>query len=166
MKKQLLFAALASAGLGVSVAHAQVCTPNQPALTGADSGATIPFDCATGTNQMNVACLNLSPIGTTNELIWQLTIGPGAHAGNITVTPTGAWDPYLFVMSGACNASSPCPIDQDNNGASQAESASVAGLSNGTYWLAITDESGSSACGAGSMTLPTLPVALKNFSIE
>ena len=108
MKKQLILASIACAGIAAGAAQAQICTPNQPALTGANSGDAINFDCSAGSNQMNVACLNLSPIGATNELIWQLTIGPGAHAGNITVTPTGAWDPYLFVMSGACNASSPC----------------------------------------------------------
>lgn len=166
MKKLLTLAIIAGAGLSFGAAQAQTCVPNQPALNGSNSGTVVNFDCATGSNQLNVACFGLSPVGATNEVIWQLTIGPGAASGNIVVTPTGAWDPYLFVMSSSCSGSSGCPIDQDNNGAGQPETGSVGSLGAGTYWLAVTDESAVTSCGAGTVTLPTLPVALQNFTIE
>lgn len=167
MKNVSLVATAVSLCIAAAAANAQTCTAtagNTP-LNGANSGQTLNINTCTATDQLAVACNGLSPIGGSPDAVWQLTIGPGASSGNITVTPNGtAWDPYLIVMAGACSGGSTCVIDADNGGSGVAESGSVPGT--GSYWLLITDESGLTSCGTAAVSLGTLPVSLKSFSVE
>lgn len=167
MKNVSLIALAVSLCFGFTTANAQTCTAtagNSP-LTGANSGQVLSINTCTATDQLAVACNGLSPIGNSPDAVWQLTIGPGASSGNITVTPNGAaWDPYLIVMAGACSGGSTCVVDADNAGAGAAETGAVPGA--GNYWLMITDESGLTSCGTAAVTLGTLPVALQGFSVE
>lgn len=167
MKNVSLVATAIGLCIAATAANAQTCTAtagNTP-LTGANSGQTLNINTCTATDQLAVACNGLSPIGSSPDAVWQLTIGPGASSGNITVTPNGtAWDPYLIVMAGACSGGSTCVIDADNGGAGVAESGAVPGT--GSYWLMITDESGLTSCGTAALALGTLPVSLQGFSVE
>jgi hypothetical protein len=169
MRNVSLLALSASLCLAASGAYAQTCvaTAGNTPLTGANSGQTLMgVNTCSATDQLAVACNGLSPIGSSPDLVWQVTIGPGASSGTITVTPTGAsWNPYLILMSGACSGGSTCVIDADDNGPGVAESGNVPAAAGG-YWLMITDESGLTTCGTADVTLGTLPVSLQSFSVE
>lgn len=156
----------ATATFAASGLYAQTCTPSQGAYSGSDSNTTSNVDTCAATNQLAVACNGLSPIGTAPDAIWTLTVGPGASSGNITFTPSGtAWNPYLMVMSGACASGSTCIVDADNGGSGEAETGTIpAGA--GTYYLMVTDESGTTTCGAGTLGFGTLPVTLQNFTVS
>lgn len=167
MKNIAILALAAGLSLAASGVNAQTCVAsagNTP-ITGANSGTTLNINTCTATDQLAVACNGLSPIGNAPDAVWALTIGPGASSGNITVTPTGTgWNPYLMVLSGACSGGSTCVIDADDNGVGGSETGAIPAA--GNYWLMITDESGTTTCGTGTLALGTLPVNLQDFSVE
>lgn len=168
MRNVSLLALSASLCLAASGANAQTCVASagNSTLTGANSGQTLNVNTCTATDQLAVACNGLSPIGGSPDLVWQVTLGPGATSGMITVTPNGtAWDPYLILMAGACSGGSTCVIDADNAGAGGAESGNIPAAAGG-YWLMVTDESGLTSCGTAAVALGTLPVSLQSFSVE
>lgn len=167
MNKKINTVLLALAGVVLApAAMSQTCTQNQGALA---SGSSMAIDTCSAGDHLAAACSSLSPIGTAPDAIWSVTVGSGA-SGNITITPTGtAWDPYLLLMAGSCADSSTCVIDSDNNGAGTGAAFAEGGTiptTPGTYYLLITDESGTTSCGTGTLDVGTLPVKLQKFSVN
>lgn len=166
MKKILLGAIAATALIGAGSAFAQTCTPTSGAFTGANSNTSVAFDTCTATNQLGTNCSGLNPIGSATDAIFSIQIGPGAHSGDINLTTsTGTYDMYAGIMSGSCGAGSPCPVEADSNPAGGAEVLPIGALANGTYWLIVTSFT-AGQCGNINIGLPTLPVALQNFTVE
>jgi hypothetical protein len=152
--------------------RAQTCsaTAGNSVLTGANSAGSLVVDTCVASDQLAVACSGLSPIGNSPDMVWQMTLGPGASNGVIVFTPSGtAWNPYLILMAGACSGGSTCLIDADNAGSGTGVGAAESGqipANSGTYWLMITDESGLTTCGTGNLMFGNLPISLQSFSIE
>ncbi|MEZ5462438.1 hypothetical protein [Dokdonella sp.] len=146
---------------------AQVCTPTAGNITGAQSGIPLPsYDTCTATDQLAVSCSGLNPIGNATDAIWSVQVGPGAHSGSMVIsTSNAAYDIYVGLMSGSCNGSSPCPLEADSAGAGGTETLGpMDSLANGTYYLLVTTFG--AGCGPVTITNPTLPVALQEFSVE
>lgn len=167
MKKILLGATVAASLLVSGISFAQSCTANAPAITGAQSGMTLPaFDTCTATDQLAVSCSGLNPIGPATDAIWAVTVGPGAHSGSFNLaTSVGTYDLYVGLMSGSCSGASPCPLEADSNPAGGSETLGpVDALANGTYYMLVTTFG--AGCGPVTITVPTLPVSLQSFSVE
>ena len=167
MKNFLIGATACAALIAAAGVSAQTCTPTAGAFTGANSGSTAgPFDTCALTNQMALNCSGLNPIGAAQDAVFSVKIGPGAHSGNFVIsTTTPTYDIYVGLMSTACAAGSPCPLEADSNPAGGSETLGpIDGLANGDYWMLVT--SFGAQCGSISIAVPTLPVALQGFSVE
>lgn len=167
MKNFLLGATALAALIGAGGAMAQTCTAAAGSINGTSNGQTIgPIDTCAQTNQLVTNCSSLNPIGAAQDAIFAVKVGPGAHSGNFVIsTTTGTFDVYAGLMSTACAAGSPCPLEADSNAAGGSETLGpIDGLANGDYWLLVT--SFTAQCGSISIAVPTLPVTLQGFSVE
>ena len=167
MKNFLLGTTALAAMIAAGGAMAQTCTAAAGTINGTNNGQVLgPFDTCAQTNQLVTNCSALNPIGAAQDAIFAVKVGPGAHSGSFVIsTTTGSYDMYAGLMSTACAAGSPCPLEADSNPAGGSETLGpIDGLANGDYWLLIT--SFGAQCGSISITVPTLPVALQGFSVE
>ena len=166
MKKIALVSVMVAGLCSGGVALAQNCTGSTGSISGANSGTSLPtFDSCTASNQLAVACSGLDPIGTAQDAIWTVTIGPGAHSGNFTITPAAGYDVWAALMSTTCSGASACPLEADSAPAGGAETlGTIDALANGTYFLIVS--SFSAQCGNITVQVPTAPVSLQTFSVN
>lgn len=168
MKKTILAVAVSATMMFAGSAFAQVCTatPGTTVLNGAASGTTVNFDTCAASDQLIAVCSGANSIGTATDTIWRVDVGPGAHSGSFTISTTNAaYDIYAGLISGACSGAGFCPLEADSAGPGGTETLGpVNSLANGEYYLIVTTFA--SGCGPVSVTVPTLPVSLQQFSVE
>lgn len=163
MKKTLISVALLVA---TPAAFAQTCGSAIPFNT-PTSGPTASGTTCTATDAVTLYCGTQDSTGKP-EVIYSVNLaaaGASRTATSITISGAGAgFNPSLYLYTGACATGDGCqqtgevgfPMDLTTVGA-------------GTYTLAVgasqIDSSG--ACGTYTVTANgTLPVTLKNFSVE
>lgn len=168
MRSKLIVAAMVAAcSMFSSGAFAAACTASAGSITTAPS--TINGDLCAATDQLVATCGDATTIGNARDAIYQVQLG-ATNSPTFTVTGTG-FAPYIALMNGpACNSVNSCASGGENAGnAGEAVVLDPANnLAAGTYFLFITDQTGSAAaCGAFSLvTQPILPVSLQKFSVE
>lgn len=171
--KSLLAACAIS--LFAPVAFAQTCAvPGGPA-----NGANTPFTttgttCGADTTSFGSSYCNGG------------IVAPGAPAAVVAVdvgatnsfnlsmtTSTATYNPAIFLIGpGSCGSTTACIDQNDANGAGAGESLPSTGtnlplLAAGRYYVVMTSTTSAADCGTYSLTVnPTLPVELKNFSID
>jgi cell division septation protein DedD len=69
------------------------------------------------------------------DLIYQFTVGAGNNL-TITVTPTTAWDPKIYILA-TCGTGGSCITGADVGGDGTAETINPSGLAPGTYFLYV-----------------------------
>ena len=167
--KKILSCSIALAGLvfaGAALGQTCTATTGTPALNGSNSSSSSgPFDTCTAIDALNQMCSS-SGTSAAVDAIWSITLGPGAISGNLVVSTTApTYDIYIALMQGACSGAAPCPREADSNPAGGSETIDLTGLTAGQYFLAVTSFT-AGQCGAVTLALPTLPVALQGFSVE
>lgn len=167
MRSKLIVATLVAACSMFSTgAFAAACTASAGNIT---ADGTLAGNLCTATDQLVATCGDATTIGNARDAIYQVQLG-ATNNPTFTVNGTG-FAPYVALMTGpACNSVNSC--------ASNGEAAGNAGenvildpadnLTAGTYFLFVTDQTGSAAaCGQFSLvTTPVLPVSLQKFSVE
>lgn len=174
MNKKIMMAVLATlmAGAGVD-AFASACVANA-SITG--TGSVPGGNTCNGTDQLVNTCGDTTSIGNAKDFIYSVSLG-ATNSATFTVTSPGAagantgFNPYVALMSGAaCNS-----LDSCNTGGAENQGNSGAGVAvgpsgnapAGTYFLVITDAGAAANCGPFNLVVTgTLPVELKNFSVE
>lgn len=149
-----------------------------PAAFAQTCGSAIPFNTpASGPTASGTTCGAADPVAlycgaqdsvNKPEIIYSVNLaaaGPGRTATSITITGAGAgFTPTIFLYTAACATGDGCvqtgeagfPMDLTTVGA-------------GTYTLAVSASpvDAANACGTYTITANgTLPVQLKNFSVE
>jgi len=174
MKKLLIAVALSSF---TSFAFAQTCTSPVGPATGANVPQTYNVDTCTAGDAASFGSSMCGGQTITNApvAIVQVVAGtPNAFTVNVT-TSTATFDPAVYLIGpGACGPATSCADSNDAAGPGAAESLPSAGpaltVTPGTYYLAVgTTNSGAGITTCGSVAIqvnPTLPVELKNFSID
>jgi hypothetical protein len=162
MRTKLIIAAFAAAcSMFSSGVFAAACTPS----AGNVSLGTTNGDLCTATDQLVQTCGDTTTIGNARDAIYQLQLGAVNNA-TYAVTGTG-FAPYVALMNGpACNSVNTCPAENAGNAGEVVILNPNDNLPAGTYFLFITEQSGSAACGAFTLTMTGLPVTLQKFSVE
>ncbi len=150
-----------------STVWAQSCASPQILTSGATnvSGTTVGGDTTVG-----AVCGGITLTGPVQVYTW--TNNGGAVSGTIAVTPSNAnFDVALAVGDGAtcAAATGTCDGTADANGAGGAESVSLSGLTNKTFYLFVTSfASGGATTTSGpyNIDVGTLPVKLQKFSVN
>lgn len=168
MKKTVLALAASAAIMMTGSVFAQTCTPSAaaPVLGGAQSGQVVNFDTCAASDQLVAVCSGANSIGTATDAIFRVNVGPGAHSGSFNIATTNAaYDLYAGLIQGACSGAGFCPLEADGAGAGGAETLGpIDALANGEYYLIVTTFA--AGCGPVAITVPTLPVALQQFSVD
>lgn len=171
--KKLIAVALC---IATPAAFAQTCgAPGGPA-TGANTPFTVSGNtCTAGqadTGFGGSICSGQNITSGTPVAIYAVTVG-ATNGFNFSVTDTAPFDSALALIGpGSCANSTGCVDSNDANAAGGGERLPAAGnfpqQSQGTYYAAVFSfNAGTAACGAYTLTInPTLPVELKNFSID
>ncbi len=163
MRNKLMIATLGAACSMFSAgAFAAACTASAGTI---NSGGTVNGDLCTATDQLVQTCGDTTTIGNARDAIYQLQFGP---INNFTFTVTGTgFAPYVALMNGpACNSVNTCPAENAGNAGEAVVLDPNNNLPAGTYFLFITEQSGSAACGAFTVTTAGTPVSLQKFSVE
>lgn len=176
MKKKLTMAVLSVllASVGAD-AFATACVANA-AIPNAASPQNFAGNTCNGTDQLVNTCGDLTPIGNAKDFIYSVSLG-ASNSGVFTVTSPGAagagtgFNPYVAFMSGAaCNSLDTCATNNAENQGNSGTGVAVGPTNNaaaGTYFLVITDAGAAANCGPFNLVVTgTLPVELKNFSVE
>lgn len=172
MKFKTLMAMSLACCFFASTGFAQTC--GSP--TTITSGQTIdniggnPTTCG-GDGSFTDICGGATLTGASNVYSWTNNGGPAS--GSITVTPTApsTYDTAIAIVGPAvtcAGAVGTCVSTSDSAQAGGAETVSLSGATNGTYYLVISSFSTTAAnqCGPYGMTIGTLPVKLQNFSVN
>jgi hypothetical protein len=158
--------ALLASGLLMFASSSMAQTCSAPTTLTSNATAVTGNTCTGGDQTLGNVCDNAQITGPTAVYTWVNT--GAAPSGNITVTPTG-WDTAIFVgdSSTSCAAATAgfCDVKSDNVG-NVAESVSLSGLTNKTFYLFISSQAAANTCGAYSIATGTLPVKLQNFSVN
>lgn len=159
--KQIVAALAAACSMFSSGAFAAACTPS----AGNINLGTINGDLCTATDQLVQTCGDTTTIGNARDAIYQVQFGA---VNNFTFSVTGTgFAPYVALMNGpACNSVNTCPTENAGNAGEAVILNPNDNLPAGTYFLFITEQSGSSACGAFSVTTIGVPVTLQKFSVD
>jgi len=167
MRSKILFAvmSLALAG-GSSEVFATACSASAGAIT--TSPSTVNGNTCTATDQLVASCGDTTPIGNAKDSIYSVGLG-ATNSATFSVNGTG-FAPYVALMSGpACNSLNGCGAFENQGAAGTGVAVGpTANAAAGTYFLLITDGTGSAAaCGTFAITVSgVLPVSLQNFSVE
>lgn len=162
MRSKLIAATLAALCSLFSVStFAAVCT----ASAGTINVGTVNGDLCAATDQLVQTCGDTTTIGNARDAIYQVQI---AAASNPTFSVTGTgFAPYVALMNGpVCNSINNCPGENVGNAGEAVTIDPPNNLPAGTYFLFITERSGSAACGAFAITTFAVPVTLQKFSVE
>ena len=127
---------------------------------------TVSGDTCTGSNELGTLCIfGQSP---SNDIIYQINVVVPYTANTISLTNnTPAWNAALVLISTACNGNSTCPRNADANGPGGNEVMNVAGLTAGTYFLAVTSAPSDTTCGAYNVSSSGgFPVMLQSFDVS
>jgi hypothetical protein len=160
-------AALAAV-ISAPAAFAQTCaSPGGPVTV---SPSSFQSTC-TAVDEFDSICGgSVSAIGTS--AVYQVNVG-SPNAFSITVTPNSAgYDHAIFLIGPGCAQTANCVADADNAGPGAAETVTIpnAGtpvLAAGIYYLVIDSTSSAAGCVPSTVDVTgTLPVSLKNFSVE
>jgi hypothetical protein len=163
MRSKLIAATLVAACSMFSTgAFAAACTASAGTIV---EGAQVGDLCA-ATDQLVQTCGDTTTIGNARDAIYQVQLG-ATNSATFSVTGTG-FAPYIALMNGpACNSVNTCPGENAGNAGEAVTVDPANNLPAGTYFLFITEQSGSAACGAMALnTTPVLPVSLQKFSVE
>jgi len=163
MRSKLIAATLVAACSMFSTgAFAAACT----ASAGTVAVGTVAGDLCTATDQLVQTCGDTTTIGNARDAIYLVQLG-ATNSATFSVTGTG-FAPYVALMNGpACNSVNTCPTEDAGNAGTPVVLNPTDNLPAGNYYLFITEQSGSAACGAISLTTtPVLPVSLQKFSVE
>ncbi|MEP6605876.1 MAG: hypothetical protein ABJA60_07130 [Nitrosospira sp.] len=175
MKKVLIASLLA---VCAPAAFAQTCTaPAGPANSGNVPFTTPAIDTCTAGDSTSFGSSICGGQVMQNQPVAIVQVDAGAtNAFTVNVaTTTAGFDPAVYLIGpGACGPATACADSNDANGPGATESLPSVGatltVAAGTYYLAVgTTNSGPGIVGCGSVTItvnPTLPVELKNFSID
>lgn len=168
MNKLISGVAALAAIFSAPAAFAQTCaSPGGPVSVSPSSfqstcNATDEFDSICGGS--------VSAIGTS--AVYQVNVG-SPNNFSITVTPSvGTYDHAIFLIGPTCAQTANCFADADNAGPGAAEVLTIPNaltptLPAGTYFLVIDSTSSAVGCVPSTVSVTgTLPVALKNFSVE
>lgn len=160
MNKTMLSGLIVFGLFAGGIVQAQTCaTPIPLSSNTAVNGNTCVAPTGTGVNSLPGYGSVPSP---QTEIVYSF-VAQGAN-GSVTVTDTGAFGATVVLMP------SPCASGTDILAAGAAGTPMpLTGLTNGqTYYLIVTGDPGgpANACGAFTMTPPTLPVSLQGFSVE
>jgi hypothetical protein len=163
MRSPLIVATLAAAcSMFSAAAFAAVCTPSAGSIV---SIGTINGDLCAATNQLATTCADATAIGNSRDAIYQVQLGAVNNA-TFSVTGTG-FDPYVALMNGpSCNSINTCPSENAGSAGMAVIIDPPDNLPAGTYFLFITEQSGSTACGAFALTANSVPVTLQQFSVD
>ncbi len=167
MRSKLIAATLVAACSMFSTgAFAAACTASAGTIPATPSPSTINGDLCTATDQLVQTCGDTTTIGNARDAIYAVQLG-ATNSATFTVNGTG-FAPYIALMNGpACNSVNTCPTENAGNAGEQVVLDPANNLPAGTYYVFITEQSGSAACGAFSLvTAPVLPVSLQKFSVE
>ena len=176
MNKKIMMAVLATLMAGVGLdAFASACVadatiPNLP------SPQNFSGNTCNGTDQLVKTCGDTTTIGNAKDFIYSVSLG-ATNSATLTVTSPGAagantgFNPYVALMSGAaCNSLDSCNTANSENQGSSGAGVAVGPTGNapaGQYFFVITDAASATNCGPFNLVVTgTLPVELKNFSVE
>ncbi|MCQ4167165.1 hypothetical protein [Tahibacter harae] len=162
-----LFLALAGAAFAQTCASPGMInysTPNAPTAFG---------DTCTGTSFFGDICDDTFP-SPSNDAIYSFPVNnagaDGYTATNITLmTSSASFNPIIALLGPnlPCASSTPCLRSGSSGGVGAGEAVNAAGLANGSYFLLISGDPGSTTCGQYTVTVNgSLPVLLKNFAID
>lgn len=169
MKKVIAAVALC---LATPAAFAQTCAapggPVSSAPTSVSGNTCTSGDATFGAS----ICAGQSITSGTPVAIYAVQVG-ASNGFFLNVTDTAPFDSALALIGpGSCANSTGCVDSNDNNAAGAGERLPQVGnfpeQAAGTYYAAVFSfNTSTAACGAYSLTInPTLPVELKNFSID
>ncbi|MCQ4167163.1 hypothetical protein [Tahibacter harae] len=171
LNKSLLALCMALGMAGT--AAAQTCaTPGTFSFASANA-PTVSGDTCTGTSFFGDICDDTFP-SPSNDAIYAFNINNAGPAGytatTISLTTSSAsFNPVIAILGpGApCASSTPCLRSASSGGVGAGESVNAAGLANGSYFLLVSGDPGSTTCGAFTLSANgSLPVQLKNFAID
>jgi hypothetical protein len=169
MKKSNLLRALVT-GVGicglVAVGNAATCTSTLGPIT--STSAIAANNCGNNTNFAgSFAFCGGTSFSNTGTDAWAIQLGASQ---NFTFTVTSAaFTPDIALWSGSCADNATCVNGTDySNGTGTVTTATYSGNAAGTYYIVVTDSTGTGAqCGAYNMTFAgTLPVKLQKFSVK
>ncbi|HMM65929.1 MAG TPA: hypothetical protein PKC03_03215, partial [Dokdonella sp.] len=160
--------AIMAVALSGQSALAQTCaSPGGPVTT---SPSSFQSACTAADEFDSICGGSVSAIGTS--AVYQVNVG-SPNNFSITVTPNSAgYDHAIFLIGPGCAQTANCVADADNAGPGAAEvvtipNAQTPTLAAGTYYLVIDSTSSASGCVPSTVDVTgTLPVSLKNFSVE
>ncbi|WP_395682530.1 hypothetical protein [Dokdonella sp.] len=163
--KHAAFAVIVFAGfLGAGSVNAQTCAA--PGVwTPSPSGApALVMDLCSGSESVALYCDFLDSAGK-NDAVWQLSFAAGFTASQIAVSGGAAgFNPVIYLYSSTCASGSGCVASGDT-----ANPLPLAGVSPGSYFLAVTAASADASGACGAVILSTngyVPVSLQAFSID
>jgi len=121
-------------------------------------------DLCSGSDSVALYCDFLDSAGK-NDAVWQLNFAAGFAASKITVSGGAAgFNPVIYLYTSTCVSGSGCVASGDT-----ANPLPLAGVSAGSYFLAVTAASSDASGACGAVALGTdgyLPVNLQTFSID
>ncbi|MBN8480730.1 MAG: hypothetical protein J0L88_03970 [Xanthomonadales bacterium] len=163
MKKYIPYAALLASLAVAPSAFAQTCAaPGGPINAAGSFNAT----CTTADEFNSICAGSVTAVGTS--AVYRVNVGnPNSFA--VTVTPSGAYDHAIFLIGpNSCAQTTPCVADNDAAGAGAPESITIpANIPSGTYYLVIDSTAAAVGCVPSTIAVTgTVPVSLKNFSVE
>jgi hypothetical protein len=172
--KLATIAALLAVGscFGAGIATAATCNSTLGPIT---TTATVSGNsCGHNANFNSITYCNQVPTSSTGTDAWAIVLGAN-QSFTFTVTSPGTqggtgFTPDIGLLSTACADNSPC-ITENTTGTGTVTapaSGNVTGNAAGTYYIIVTDSSGTGAgCGPYDLSFTgTLPVKLETFSVE
>jgi len=164
VKKSIAHAALLATLLAAPAAFAQTCAAPGPTITGP---GTFNATC-TSADEFNSICSgSVTAVGTS--AVYPVQVG-NPNNFSITVTPSvNTYDHAIFLIGpNSCLQTTPCVAEDDAAPAGQPETINIpANTPSGTYYLVIDSTASAVGCVPSSIVVTgTVPVSLKNFSIE
>ena len=164
MKKYIPYAALLASMVAAPSVFAQTCAaPGGPITAAGNFNAT-----CTAADEFNSICAgSVTAVGTS--AVYQVNVG-NPNSFSVTVTPSaGTYDHAIFMIGpNSCAQTTPCVADNDAAGPGAAESITIpANIPSGTYYLVVDSTAAAVGCVPSTIAVTgTVPVSLKNFSIE